>query len=135
MRTRLFLLALLTPLVLTACGTSTADTPPATVTATTTATTTAKSTTTVTATPEETTVTETVTETATVTAQAAAPAEANTAPMGFVSTPEPAPAPAPAATYYKNCTAARAAGAAPVYLGSPGYGTHLDRDGDGIGCE
>ena len=36
---------------------------------------------------------------------------------------------------YKNCTAARAAGAAPVYRGSPGYGTHLDRDGDGIGCE
>ncbi|WRS31095.1 excalibur calcium-binding domain-containing protein [Actinomycetaceae bacterium MB13-C1-2] len=37
--------------------------------------------------------------------------------------------------YYKNCSAARAAGAAPVYAGSPGYGTHLDRDGDGIGCE
>ncbi|WP_141629948.1 excalibur calcium-binding domain-containing protein [Salinibacterium sp. PAMC 21357] len=37
--------------------------------------------------------------------------------------------------YYKNCTAARAAGAAPVYRGDPGYGTHLDRDRDGIGCE
>lgn len=37
--------------------------------------------------------------------------------------------------YYKNCTAARAAGAAPVYRGEPGYGKHLDRDGDGIGCE
>jgi hypothetical protein len=44
-------------------------------------------------------------------------------------------APAPASVYYKNCTAARAAGAAPVYAGSPGYGSHLDRDGDGIGCE
>ncbi len=37
--------------------------------------------------------------------------------------------------YYKNCTAARAAGAAPVLAGDPGYARHLDRDGDGIGCE
>ena len=37
--------------------------------------------------------------------------------------------------YYKNCSEARAAGAAPVYQGQPGYGRHLDRDGDGIGCE
>lgn len=36
---------------------------------------------------------------------------------------------------YRNCTEARAAGAAPVRRGSPGYGPHLDRDGDGIGCE
>ncbi|KFF58331.1 hypothetical protein JF66_19355 [Cryobacterium sp. MLB-32] len=51
----------------------------------------------------------------------------------------PAPvAPAPDATYYQNCTAARAAraaGAAPVHVGDAGYGRHLDRDGDGIGCE
>lgn len=38
-------------------------------------------------------------------------------------------------TYYKNCSAARAAGAAPVRVGDPGYGRHLDRDGDGVGCE
>ncbi|MDH6212753.1 excalibur calcium-binding domain-containing protein [Streptomyces pseudovenezuelae] len=37
--------------------------------------------------------------------------------------------------YYANCTAARAAGAAPVRVGDPGYGRHLDRDGDGVGCE
>jgi len=37
--------------------------------------------------------------------------------------------------YYKNCDAARAAGAAPVHAGDPGYAKHLDRDGDGIGCE
>ena len=37
--------------------------------------------------------------------------------------------------YYKNCTAARAAGAAPVRRGDPGYARHLDRDNDGIGCE
>ncbi|WP_257557222.1 excalibur calcium-binding domain-containing protein [Sphingobium sp. CFD-2] len=36
---------------------------------------------------------------------------------------------------FPNCSAARAAGAAPVRAGDPGYGRHLDRDGDGIGCE
>ena len=36
---------------------------------------------------------------------------------------------------FRNCAAARAAGAAPVRAGDPGYGVHLDRDGDGIGCE
>ena len=38
-------------------------------------------------------------------------------------------------TYYANCSAARAAGAAPVRRGDPGYGSHLDRDNDGVGCE
>ncbi|MGV2385849.1 MAG UNVERIFIED_CONTAM: excalibur calcium-binding domain-containing protein, partial [Thermobifida fusca] len=47
----------------------------------------------------------------------------------------PAPQPAPAAEYYENCAAARAAGATPIYEGQPGYGRHLDRDGDGVGCE
>ncbi|MCM3130139.1 MULTISPECIES: thermonuclease family protein [unclassified Paenibacillus] len=37
--------------------------------------------------------------------------------------------------YYKNCSAVRAAGADPIYAGDPGYSTHLDRDGDGVGCE
>jgi hypothetical protein len=36
---------------------------------------------------------------------------------------------------FANCSAARAAGAAPVRRGQPGYGTHLDRDDDGVGCE
>lgn len=36
---------------------------------------------------------------------------------------------------FANCSAARAAGAAPVRAGDPGYGRHLDRDGDGVGCE
>jgi hypothetical protein len=39
------------------------------------------------------------------------------------------------ATYYANCDAVRAAGAAPIRVGDPGYGRHLDRDGDGVGCE
>ena len=36
---------------------------------------------------------------------------------------------------FANFTAARDAGAAPVRRGDPGYGPHLDRDNDGIGCE
>jgi hypothetical protein len=37
--------------------------------------------------------------------------------------------------YYPNCAAARAAGAAPIYVGEPGYRRKLDRDGDGVACE
>ncbi|MGW6122977.1 excalibur calcium-binding domain-containing protein [Nocardia sp. NPDC055165] len=48
--------------------------------------------------------------------------------------PEPE-APAPASAYYKNCAAARAAGAAPLRTGDPGYRSGLDRDGDGVACE
>ncbi|MGW4505085.1 excalibur calcium-binding domain-containing protein [Streptomyces sp. NPDC004436] len=36
---------------------------------------------------------------------------------------------------YRNCAAVRAAGADPIRRGDPGYGRHLDRDGDGVGCE
>ena len=52
--------------------------------------------------------------------------------------PAPAPvqpAPPRAGVYYANCAAARAAGAAPIHRGDPGYSTKLDRDGDGIACE
>ncbi|GAC01635.1 hypothetical protein GONAM_30_00440 [Gordonia namibiensis NBRC 108229] len=45
------------------------------------------------------------------------------------------PAEAPGSVYYKNCSAARAAGAAPLYAGQPGYRAKLDRDGDGVACE
>ncbi|MFJ9636813.1 excalibur calcium-binding domain-containing protein [Streptomyces sp. NPDC101178] len=37
--------------------------------------------------------------------------------------------------YYENCDAARDAGVAPLKSGDPGYGDHLDRDGDGTACE
>lgn len=62
------------------------------------------------------------------------------APPAPAPAPQAAPAPAPAprpqsAFQYKNCTEARDAGAAPVYRGDYGYGPHLDRDNDGIGCE
>ena len=40
-----------------------------------------------------------------------------------------------ALTYYANCTEAKAAGAAPLYRGEPGYRDKLDRDHDGIACE
>ncbi|UUL76211.1 excalibur calcium-binding domain-containing protein [Pseudarthrobacter sp. Fe7] len=70
---------------------------------------------------------------------AAAPAPAAVAPAPAPAAPAPvAPAPAapaPAAAYYANCTAARAAGAAPLYAGQPGYRPALDRDSDGVACE
>ena len=53
--------------------------------------------------------------------------------------PDPAPAPAPApapGVYYQNCTAVKAAGAAPIYPGDPGWQDKFDgNDNDGIGCE
>ncbi|PYE51006.1 excalibur calcium-binding domain-containing protein [Deinococcus yavapaiensis] len=36
---------------------------------------------------------------------------------------------------YANCAAVRAAGAAPIRVGQPGYSRMLDRDGDGVACE
>jgi Excalibur calcium-binding domain len=61
------------------------------------------------------------------------------APAPAYTQPAPAyTAPAPAGgsdVYYANCTAAKAAGAAPIYRGQPGYRSGLDRDDDGIACE
>jgi hypothetical protein len=37
--------------------------------------------------------------------------------------------------HFDDCDVARAAGAAPVRRGDPGYGDHLDGDGDGTACE
>jgi lysylphosphatidylglycerol synthetase-like protein (DUF2156 family) len=64
-------------------------------------------------------------------ARPAAPAPAPARPAA----PAPVAPKAPASAYYANCAAAKAAGAAPVRVGQPGYGRHLDRDGDGVGCE
>ncbi|SFA84579.1 Endonuclease YncB, thermonuclease family [Amycolatopsis marina] len=49
--------------------------------------------------------------------------------------PQPEPEPEPQAAYYPNCSAARAAGAAPLYRGDAGYRSGLDRDDDGVACE
>ena len=43
--------------------------------------------------------------------------------------------PADGEVYYRSCAEAKAAGAAPLRVGDPGYGRHLDRDGDGVACE
>jgi hypothetical protein len=43
--------------------------------------------------------------------------------------------PSAGSAYYANCAAARAAGAAPLHRGDPGYRPELDRDGDGVACE
>jgi hypothetical protein len=59
-----------------------------------------------------------------------AKASSSGAPRQLVTTPKPA-----ASAAFANCSEARAAGAAPVRRGDPGYGAHLDRDGDGVGCE
>ncbi|WP_321575446.1 GmrSD restriction endonuclease domain-containing protein [Oerskovia douganii] len=49
--------------------------------------------------------------------------------------PAPEPEPAPVDVYYQNCDAVRAAGAAPIVDGDPGFQRKFDRDGDGVGCE
>jgi len=73
----------------------------------------------------------------TVTTQAPATtrAPAATVPTAPPTTAARPPATAAPAAYYTNCAEARRAGAAPVRRGQPGYATHLDRDGDGVGCE
>lgn len=53
-------------------------------------------------------------------------------PQQFLAPPTQNPAPA---SYYGSCADARAAGAAPLYAGQPGYSLDLDRDGDGVACE
>lgn len=95
-----------------------------------------------------TTATETTTATATVTETATAPppppAAAQVAPAAAAPVPTSAPPPPPApvatqapapAAFYANCDAVRAAGAAPIRTGDPGYSRKLDRDGDGVACE
>ncbi|WP_432524008.1 GmrSD restriction endonuclease domain-containing protein [Kineococcus sp. SYSU DK006] len=67
-------------------------------------------------------------------APTAAPA-APPAASGPPAAPAPTAAPQGGAVVYANCDAVRAAGAAPIHTGQPGYSRKLDRDGDGIGCE
>jgi len=43
--------------------------------------------------------------------------------------------PGAAPTYFPSCSAARASQATPIRQGEPGYGRHLDRDGDGVACD
>ena len=64
-----------------------------------------------------------------------APATTTTAPQQLAPQPNPQPQEAPGNRPFRNCAVARAHGAAPVRRGDPGYGPHLDRDNDGVGCE
>ena len=75
------------------------------------------------------------------TPQGAAPSGSSS---GAVPTPAPTTTVAPStpvnpapggSVYYANCAAARAAGAAPIYAGQPGYRAALDGDKDGVACE
>jgi len=68
-------------------------------------------------------------------APGAAPTLAALPRAAALPVPQPAPAPPAQDVYYENCTAARAAGAAPIMRGEPGYASKLDRDNDGIACE
>jgi len=65
---------------------------------------------------------------------------------GVATTPSlpfagPSPAAPPIASpiasnvYYAGCNEVRAAGAAPLYRGQPGYRPEMDGDDDGIACE
>lgn len=56
-------------------------------------------------------------------------------PVPKRTAPKPAVRKPSSSTYFANCAAARAAGAAPLHRGDPGYRAGLDRDGDGIACE
>jgi hypothetical protein len=108
---------------LTACGD--ADTPPET----------GDTTTTVEPAPTTTAVPTTTTTTTTPPPAPVATAEVPVQPAP-VQPPAVEPPPVePPAAYYKNCDAARAAGAAPIHQGEPGYRAGLDRDGDGIACD
>ena len=67
--------------------------------------------------------------------QAAAAEQARQAAAAQQAQQQQAFASQPQQGAFRNCREARAAGAAPLYRGQPGYGSHLDRDGDGVACE
>ncbi|MDO5083748.1 MAG: excalibur calcium-binding domain-containing protein [Arachnia propionica] len=101
--------------------------------ATVTTTATATATTTVTATPEPApVVTVTATETSVVTETVTA------APQGLVDTNQGGAGERKqrdSDVHYASCKEAKAAGAAPLYRGQPGYRSKLDGDNDGVACE
>jgi hypothetical protein len=54
---------------------------------------------------------------------------------GAAAVPPPPSTVVPGSVSYADCAAVRAAGAAPIHRGDPGWRDAFDRDGDGIGCE
>ena len=67
--------------------------------------------------------------------QAPAQAPAAEAPAQQAPAQPVQQAPAQSSVYYETCADARAAGAAPLHRGEPGYRPGLDKDGDGVACE
>ena len=59
------------------------------------------------------------------------------APVRVTEPASPAASPSPSSgpDAFASCDAARAAGAAPLHRGDPGYSPQLDGDGDGVACE
>ena len=57
------------------------------------------------------------------------------APVTRTAKAEAAAAASEKQVYYAGCQEARAAGAAPIYRGQPGYRPEMDGDDDGIACE
>ena len=66
-------------------------------------------------------------------AQEQADAQARAAADAYV--PPPPVGSSGSGLAFASCAAARAAGAAPLYRGEPGYSSRLDRDNDGTACE
>ena len=66
-------------------------------------------------------------------AQEQAEAQARAAADAYV--PPPPAGSSGSGLAFASCAAARAAGAAPLYRGEPGYSSRLDRDNDGTACE
>jgi hypothetical protein len=52
-----------------------------------------------------------------------------------VAVPGLAAGPVAASSMDDDCSQVRRAGATPVFRGEPGYGSHLDSDSHGVGCE
>ncbi|MET9312264.1 excalibur calcium-binding domain-containing protein [Kribbella sp. NPDC003505] len=64
------------------------------------------------------------------------PKPAEPSPTSSRTEPTPTTVPATsAAVVYQSCEEARAAGAAPLHRGDPGYSAALDRNGDGVACD
>ena len=65
----------------------------------------------------------------------ATPAEPTTTVPPATPPTWPTTSPPPTSISFRSCDEARAAGAAPLHRGDPGYRSDLDRDGDGTACE
>ncbi|MBB3909538.1 excalibur calcium-binding domain-containing protein [Sphingomonas desiccabilis] len=60
---------------------------------------------------------------------------AQTSPRSAPSPDVQDPEAAERSVYFRGCNEARAAGAAPIHRGSPGYRPEMDGDRDGVACE